>query len=275
MHKFKVKLQELGTALQKEMLKVEKRLRVVLSAALLTGIMLFSTFFPFDYSIFFLTLFVVVGFILTYFSLLEGVEKIEFFTLFFMPIILTVSFYLIYFLFPIRWITRIPFIFIYGISIYAILLCSNIFNVGVEKSLQLYRAAFSINYFYQVVVIFFLLNTIFSFKLNFLFNALFICLISFFFAVQLIWSVKLNLYFESNIRIFSLSIAIVLAEIAMIGSFTPLKSTVFALLLTSTYYSLAGLVYNYIDQRLFKETVREFVTVWIIVLSITILSISW
>ncbi len=275
MHKLKEYLRHLVAFFQKKALKIEKRLRFVFSAVFLTIMMLISTFFPFDYSIFFIALFIILAFILTYFSLLEGVEKIELFTLFFMPIILTVSFYLVYFLFPIRWITRLPFVLIYGISIYAVLLCSNIFNVGVEKSLQLYRAAFSINYFYQMVVIFFLLNTLFSFKLNFFLNALAIAIIAFLFGIQLVWTVKLNLYLDRNIKFLGLFIAIVLSEIAIIGSFVPLKASVFALLLTSSYYSLAGLVYNFVDQRLFKETVREFVVVWLIVLAITLLSISW
>jgi len=67
-----------------------------------------------------------------------------------MPIVLSIAFYMFYFLFPVRWITRIPFIALYAIAIYATLLCSNIFSIGVEKSLQLYRAAFSINFLFQM-----------------------------------------------------------------------------------------------------------------------------
>ena len=81
-------------------------------------------------------------------------------------------FLLFYFLFPTRWITRIPFIIFYSISVYAMFLVSNIFNVGVEKSLQLYRAAFSVNYFYQSLMVFLFANLILSLKLNFFLGGL-------------------------------------------------------------------------------------------------------
>ena len=268
-------LRNLIELLQKKFLGIEKRFRFVISALVLTLFMLTSTFFLFDKAIVFIVLFFVFGYFFTYFSLLEGIERVEWVTLFLMPVILTVSFYLFYFLFPVRWLTRLPFIMLYGISIYAILLCANIFNVGVEKSLQLYRAAFSINFFYQIIVSFLFYNALFSFKLNFIFNSLLVFTMAFLLAFQLIWSVELDLRVEKISVLYGLLIALVLGEMALVGSFVPLKSTIFALFLASSYYSLSGLIYNYLDQRLFKEIVREFIIVWVMVFSITLLSLRW
>lgn len=268
-------LKKLFEFIQKKALQIEKRYRFVISAILLSSLMLLSTFFLYEKAIIFILLFFILGYLLTYFSLLEGVEQVEWFSLFLMPIILTISFYIFYFLFPGRWLTRLPFIVLYGISIYAVLLCANIFNVGVEKSLQLYRAAFSINFFYQMVVSFLLYNVLFSFKLYFIYNSLLVFLIAFLFGIQLIWSLKLNLQVKKTTILYGLLIGLVLAELALVGSFAPLKSTILALFLTSSYYSLSGLIYSYLDQRLFKETIREYLTVWLGVLLITILSISW
>lgn len=268
-------MEKFSDFLQRRFLRIEKRFRFVISAGVMSLIMLLSTFFLFDKVIFFLPVFVVFGYLLTYFSLIEGIERIEWFTLFLMPIILTVSFYLFYFLFPVRWLTRLPFMVLYGISIYAALLCSNIFNVGVEKSLQLYRAAFSINFFYQAVVIFLFSNALFSFKPNFLVNSLIVFLIGLLLAFQIIWSVKLDLKVEKKTVLYALLVGLFLGELALIGSFVPLKSTILALFLASSYYSLSGLIYSYIDQRLFNETVREYLSVWIIVLVLTLLSIGW
>jgi len=258
---------------QKKALRIEKRFRFVISAIILSLLMLVSTFFLFEKAIIFSLLFFVLGYLLTYFSLLEGIERVEWITLFLMPIILTLSFYLFYFLFPVRWLTRLPFIVLYGISIYAVLLCSNIFNVGVEKSIQLYRAAFSINFFYQLVVSFLFNNALFSFKLHFIFNGLLIFLTAFLLGFQLIWTVKLDLRIDKKTIVYGFFIALVLAELTLVGSFLPLKSTVLALFLASSYYSLSGLIYNYLDERLFKETVREYISVWIVVLVITLLSL--
>lgn len=259
----------------KKALKIEKRFRFVFSALALVLFMLFTTFFSFDSSLIFIILSLVICYFLTYFSLLEGLEGIEWFTLFIMPILLTVSFYLFYFLFPGRWLTRLPFIVLYGISIYAVLLCSNIFNVGVEKSLQLYRAAFSINFFFHAVVSFLFYNALFSFRFPFFINVLAVFVIATILGFQLIWTVKLDMKIERKTIYFSVLAGLILGELALVGSFVPLKSTVFALFLASSYYSLTGLVYSHLDQRLFKETVREYVSVWLIVLLITVLSISW
>ncbi|OGK09803.1 hypothetical protein A2767_03460 [Candidatus Roizmanbacteria bacterium RIFCSPHIGHO2_01_FULL_35_10] len=261
--------------LQKKALRVEKRFRFVISTMIMGLAVLFSTLLLFDKAVIFLLIFFVFGYLTTYFSLLEGIEGIEWLTLFIMPIILTVSFYLFYFLFPVRWLTRLPFMILYGISLYAVLLCSNIFNVGVEKSLQLYRAAFSINFFYQAIISFLFYNALFSFRFYFIFNALAVLITASLLAFQLVWSVKLDLKVDRKTVIYSLLIGLVMGELVLIGSFVPVKPTVLALFLASSYYSLSGLIYSHLDQRLFKETVREYVSVWLIVLLITFLSISW
>jgi hypothetical protein len=192
-----------------------------------------------------------------------------------MPELVTIAFYFVYYLFPGRWLTRIPFSIIYGISIYAVLLCSNIFNVGAEKSLGLYRAAFSINFFYHTIVSFLIFNLIFSLKQIFLVNMLVAGIVGFIFALHLYWTIRLKKYIETEALHFSLITGLVLSELAVIVSFVPLKTPIYSLFLTSSYYSLVGLSYSHIDQRLFKETVREYVSVFIFVLIITILSISF
>lgn len=260
---------------QKRALRIEKRFRFVISALALSLLMLISTFFLFDKALFFILLFIIAGYFFTYFSLLEGIEGIEWLTLFLMPIIITISFYLFYFLFPVRWLTRLPFFILYGISIYGILLCSNIFNVGVEKSLQLYRAAFSVNLFYQMVASFLFTNALFSFRLNFLMNVVLIFLVVSLLAFQLIWSEKLDLIIDKTSVSYALLIGLVLAEISLAGSFVPVKSTILALFLASSYYSLAGLIYSYLDQRLFKETIRSYISVWTIIFVIVLLSLQW
>ena len=128
--------------------QMEKRIRLVAAAIIMTALMVVSTFFFFDLFWVFIPVLSIAAYICTYLAVLEDIDNIEWSMLFLMPVLFTVSFYVFYFLFPVRWITRVPFMFMYGCSLYAILLTSNIFNVGVGKSLQLYRAAFSVNYFY-------------------------------------------------------------------------------------------------------------------------------
>jgi len=260
---------------QKRAIKIDKRVRLVVSVLLSGILLLFSTFFYFDQALIFIPLIIVLTYFFTYFSLLEGIEKVSWYQLFFMPVLVAFSFYLFYFLIPSRWLTRIPFMIFFEISMYAVLLCSNIFNVGVEKSLGLYRAAFSINFLYQAVVSFLLFNLLFALKTNFLVNGLVAGVIGFTLSLNLFWTIRLKRYIESETLKYSLFVGMAIFQLSVLISFLPLSTAVYALFLTSSYYSLAGLIYNYIDERLFKETIREFVGVFIIILIITFLSLSW
>lgn len=272
---FKKFLQILDKKIKKQAIKIEKRLRLAIASVFLTFLLLFTTFFYFDKALIFIPVLILASYFFTYLSLIEKIEKIGWLNLFLMPVMLTISFYIFYFLFPGRWLTRLPFIIVYGISIYAVLLCSNIFNVGVEKSLQLYRAAFSINFFYQTLVSFLLFNIIFSLREYFYVNMILAGIVSFILCFQLFWTVRLDKKIEKDVLLFSLFTALVISELAVLVSFIPIKSTISSLFLTGSFYSLSGIIYNHIDKKLFKETIREYVFVWIFILIITFFSISW
>lgn len=255
--------------------RIEKRFRLLISVLVLTSLMLLSTFFFFDKAFIFLPLFIVSAIFFTYFSLLEGIEGVGWFGFFFLPVVVTVSFYLFYFLFPARWLTRLPFIIIYSISFYAVLLTSNIFNIGVEKSLQLYRAAFSVNYFYLTVVSFLLFNFLFSLRQIFFVNLLGAAIVGFLLSFHLFWSIRLKKYIEEEILRLALLMGLILGELAFVASFVPVKTAIASLFLTAVFYSLGGLFYNFLDQRLFKETVRGYIIVCVFVMIIVLLSLNW
>ncbi len=241
----------------------------------MTFLMLVSTFFFFDVAWIFIPLFVLVSYSLVFYSILEGVEGIEWLTLFLLPVLFTIVIYLFYFLFPVRWLTRIPFIAIYAISFYALLLTSNIFNVGVEKNLQLYRAAFSVNYFFHTFLIFLFLNILFSLRLDFLINGLGVGIVIFPLALQFLWTIKLDLSLDRQALLHAGFIAFVMFQLAMLLSFVPFRSSIAALLLSAGYYSFTGLTTAYLDSRLFKNTIREYVFVLSFVLAIAVLTLNW
>ncbi|OGK17842.1 hypothetical protein A3G67_02850 [Candidatus Roizmanbacteria bacterium RIFCSPLOWO2_12_FULL_40_12] len=256
------------------MYRVEKRFRFVISVGIMTVAMLFATFFFFDKAWLFIPLFILISYCLVFYSILEGVEKLEWIMLFLMPVIFTVSLYFFYFLFPVRWLTRLPFVAIYAISFYALLLTSNIFNVGAEKNLQLYRAAFSVNYFFQTFVAFLLFNILFSLRQDFIFNGLAVGVLVLPLAVQLLWSIKLDLALDRQIVLYGLFLALLLMQLGIFVSFVPFRSSVASLLLAASYYSFTGLTTAYLDNRLFKNTVREYLFVLAFVFAISILTIG-
>lgn len=255
---------------------IPKRIRVVVCTGFMTLSLLVSTFFPFsEWWWLFVIVLGIIAYITTYIAVFEGIDGVEWYMLFVMPIVLTVAMYLFYSLLPVRWLTRLPFLILYALTYYGVLLTSNIINIGVEKSLQLYRAAFSVNFLLQVFIMFLLSQVLLSFKLNFILNFIFILISSLILSLQLFWSLHPESNFNSRLLIFSNSAALLLAEAAILLSFIPLKTNVQALILTATFYSLNGIIYHYLDNRLFKNVVREYAFVAIFVFFIAILTLNW
>ncbi|NCO88644.1 hypothetical protein AUK04_01445 [Candidatus Roizmanbacteria bacterium CG2_30_33_16] len=255
--------------------KFDKRIRVVVGTLFMSGIMLIATFYFFDKAWIFIPIFLLVTYVVTWLTISEGIRKVEWIMLFVIPLFFTISLYFFYFLFPVRWLTRFPFIILYGVSLYAILLTVNIFNVGVKTNLQLYRAAFSVNYFFQVLLFFLIINVILSLQLNFLINGISLLLLTAVMLLHLLWTVKLDLIIEKEIFYYCLIIGIIMAELAVWLSFIPMRAAISALLLSASYYSLAGLVYSYFNKRFFKEIIREYIFVIGFVILISFLSLRW
>lgn len=254
---------------------IEKRIRFVISTVGLTSLFLISTFFFFDKVFIFIPLLILASYVATFFSLLEGIEKIEWYSLFLLPVLLSVALYLFYFLFPVRWLTRIPFVIVYAVSIYATLLSSNIFNVGVEKNLQLYRAGFSVNYLIHTMVFFMLGNVFASFHWGFLANTIVFGLLAGIMSVQLYWSIRLDMHIRKEVVSHAWLTALLVGEGSLLISFLPIQESLFALVLAVLYYCIAGLTHLYLDERLFSQNVREYVTILIVIVAILFFSISW
>ena len=235
-----------------------------------------SSFFAFTDSWYiFIPIIFLVSYITTYFAVFEGIDRVEWYMLFVVPIMLAVALYLFYSLLPVRWLTRLPFLILFSLGYYAVLLTMNIFNVGVERSLQLYRAAFSINYLTQTFIVFLFSLVILSFRMNFILNAFIIAVLALLISMQLFWTVRLEKAFDRRLLVFGGVLALLLFEVSLLVSFMPIRINVIALILTSFYYSLTGIVYNYLADRLFKNTLREYAFVMIFVLFITVLTLQW
>lgn len=256
-------------------IRIEKRMRFVLSTVFLAVLLLVSTFFYYDAAVYILPLLIGATYLATFFALYEDIEKIEWFMLFLMPIAITISWYFFYYLFPGRWLTRLPFVISYAVSMYAVLLSSNIFNVGVEKNLQLYRAGFSVNYFFQTVVFFLLSSVIASFRWGFLANSIVFSVIGALLSLQLFWSIRLDLHIRKEVRFYTMLTTYLIGQGACILSFLPLPASMYALAMAVLYYCVAGLTYHMIDERLFSHTVREYVSILIIIFFLLFLSLNW
>ncbi|OGK31615.1 hypothetical protein A3B02_01805 [Candidatus Roizmanbacteria bacterium RIFCSPLOWO2_01_FULL_42_14] len=254
---------------------IGKRQRFIIATVLLTLLYIGATFFSFEELYIFIPIILVSVYILTFFSILEGISRHEWIMLFIHPMYFALVWYLFYFFVPQRWLTRLPFLTIYFIFTYAILLSQNIFNVGVSRSLQLFRAAFSVNYLLLTVSAFLSYSLIISLRTDFATNGVLILIASFPLMLHALWSVEPREYVSKELIQFAAVLSVLLAEAGIIISFMPINQSIFALVLTSLFYSLAGMFHTYLQGALFRERVREYVLVALFALVVLMLTVRW
>lgn len=261
--------------IKKRIIKIQKRYRVVFSTLVLSIVFLLSTFAPSNKFFTFLIIFIFLTYLLVYFSILEEIEGVEWFMLFLVPIFTVIAFYVFYFLFPIRWLTRFPFLVLFAIGVYSNILTSNVLNVGVEKPLQLYRAAFSTNLFFHSLIVFLFSTVFFSMMRGPVFNFFVLLLLLLPLSLQFVWSIKLKLKIEKEDLKYAFILSIIPSQIALLFSFSPINAVAFGILTSAFYYYCAGYVYLVLEKKLFPETLREFNFVLILVIFFLLLSLKY
>jgi hypothetical protein len=217
----------------------------------------------------------VVTYILCAFVLREDLSGIEWFTLLSLPTLFTAAIAVFYFLLPVRWLTRIPVVVVYSVCMYALLLTENIYNVAANRTIALLRAAHTVGFLLTLVVFFLLSQTVLSIRSNAFVNTLGAGIVAFILTFQTLWSVVLEPAFDKRILSITIATACVIAQLAWILSFWPITTTIEALFLTTCLYAMAGMGQQYLQEKLYKKTVTEFLIVTAIISVIVIISTNW
>ncbi len=180
------------------------------------------------------------------------------------------------FLFAVNWIWQSILVLVFLFGIYTLFLVENVFLVSTEvKTVPLYRAASTVGFLITLITAFFLYEVIFSFRLPVWQNSLLILGASLPLLNHYFWSIRLNQPLSwKNIRL-SLVFALIMAEMAAAVSFWPLETTKSALYLGSVFYVFLGLAQAYCQEKLFKQTIREFILVGLGTLMALFLVTSW
>ena len=259
---------------RKRELVVSKRQKFVISVALLTfGLFFFERRLDSSAIMFSIAL----AFLTDAFLLISNYKEIKenFFPhLFILPFFYSLSFALFYFLVPARLLTRVSITFLYALGLYSLFLSQNIFIVGATRTIALLSSARIVSFILAVISYFFLSNVIISLDLPLIFTSLLIFLISFSLVMHSFWIYTLDKIntFQVNIVFF---ISLCLSEISLILWFWPASPIFAALFLTGFFYTIVGLLHVWIQKRLFRGVLWEYVWVAVIVFLILILSTSW
>lgn len=229
--------------------KITKRQKFVVVSLILTILLLLIQLLPIKLRYQMIVIFGLSTFFLSVFALWGDLKGIEWLTLFILPTTFSTGVALFYFLLPVRWLTRLPIAILYGISIYAILLSENIFNVATIRTIQLHQAALAVSSFLTILTFFLFSNIIFSFHLSSLLNFIFFFTISFLGFLVNLWIISLEPYLEKKLIKVTLCLSVIIAEIVLILSFWPAVSLTNSLFLTTLFYLYLGITQTHLSQK--------------------------
>ena len=183
---------------------------------------------------------------------------------FILPLLYSLASALFYFLVPARFLTRIAMTLLYALGLYSLLLSENIFIVSSIRTIALLSSARTVSFIVTLLSYFFMADVVFSLHLNIFVTLLFTFAFSFPLVLHSIWSHTLEKDFHTHLEWVSL-ISATIVETTLVLSFWSATPTIIALFLTSQFYILVGISQVWLDKRLFKGVMWEYIWVAVIV----------
>ncbi|MEK7617167.1 MAG: hypothetical protein AAB414_03865 [Patescibacteria group bacterium] len=256
-------------------INLNKRQKIIITAILLTIGLLSTQLVDFNLRFRFITGLGVAAYILSLWALWEGINLTKALILMILPTSYSLAVASFYFLLPVRWLTRAPVAFIFGLSFYLLLLSQNVFNVASIRTIPLYRAASTASFLFTLLSAFFIYNVIYAFNLLFFWNGLAVATSSFPLILQSLWSIEMRDRLSASIIIQSFILSLVLGELALSFSFWPMSNVIWSLSLSSALYVLLGLTMQVLRGRATGRVVWEYLGIGVVVFLISFLATSW
>lgn len=213
--------------------------------------------------------------LLAVFSLWGELSGIKYFLLLLLPVYFVMGATLFYFLLPVRWITRLPFALAFGISVYLLMLTSNIYNVAAIRTIALLRAAHAVGHLFSLVAAFFLLNVLFSLHGSIFLTVLGVAAVCGPIYLVNLWSFGLEEYITRKVFWHTIVFALVTAQVATVFSLWPLAPINASLVVITVMYVLLGLGQFVFHEKLRPRIVWEHLSVALVVAVIIMISSRW
>lgn len=258
-----------------QILILNKRQKIIISTVILTIGLLSTQLVDFNLRFKFIGGLAALSYILSVWSLWEGLNLTKAIVLMVLPTFFTVALSSFYFLLPVRWLTRLPVAVGFGLMFYLLLLAQNVFNVASLRTIPLYRAASTASFLFTLLSAFFLFNVIYAFNLLFIWNGVAVFLVSLPLTIQVLWSLNMEDKVSTAILVQSFVLSLVLGELALGFSFWPTATTIWPLILSSSMYVLLGLTTQVLRGRVNRRVVWEYLGLGATVLIIGFLTTSW
>lgn len=194
--------------------------------------------------------------------------------LFVLPFFYSLAFGLFFFLAPARFLTRLFMTVLYGVGLYSLFLSENIFAVASMRTIALASSAKTVSFLMMLLSYFFLSNVVFSLDLSILPKAILVFLYTFFLMAQSFWTHTLEKLTKIHF-IWITILSICFFEMAIILWFWPSDPTFMAIFLSGMFYMFVGLSHVWLERRLFRSILWEYIWVALIVFSVLFLFTSW
>lgn len=256
-------------------MKFNKRQKIIITSIVLTIGLLSTQLVDFNLRFRFIAGLSVLAYVLSLWSLWEGLSPTKAIVLLILPTFYTLAVASFYFLLPVRWLTRLPVAFTFGLTFYLLLLSQNVFNVASIRTIPLYRAASTAGFLFTLLSAFFIFNVVYAFNLLFIWNGVVVFLVTFPLILQVIWTITMEDKISTANLIQSLALSLGLGEIALSLSFWPMPTTIWSLSLSSSIYVLLGLTTQVLRGRGNKRMVWEYLGVAAVVLAVAFFTTSW
>lgn len=255
--------------------EITKRQKIVLMAVFLAVVLITTQTVPESLRYWAIGFLAVSTIFLSIFALWGELSGTRYFLLLLLPVYFVVGASLFYFLLPVRWLTRLPFAFLFGISVYLLMLTSNIYNVAAIRTIALLRAAHAVGLLFSLVATFFLTNVLFSLHLPFYLIVLGVVGIMGPLYLIGLWSYELEDFISRRVFVYSAIFTLVSAEVGLVLSFWPVVPTAGALSMTTVMYVLLGLGQLHFEDKLKPRVFWEHIIVSLLVLVVIVISTRW
>ncbi len=272
---------------------MSKRTRFILISAIIAVCLWLTTSAPVDYR-FGLNLAVAAfAYVLSAWVLFDDLKGVEWLTLMVLPVMFTLGSGLFANFLPtaiprmfgrafqleasilMAGIFKILYFALYGLAMYGVLLIENIFSVASIRTIQLFRAARSVNFILTLVASLFFYTVALSLKMPFWWIGPMVFLVSVVLSFPSFWSVDLKGDISRDAGRYSLAVSWIIAIVAVVLSFWPVKPFMGGLMLTSILYMLLGILEQRLSSRVYLESLLEYGVTVVIILIIGFLTTSW
>lgn len=255
--------------------EITKRQRFILMSFFLTAILLTTQTVSESVRYQTIVFLAVLTIFLSIFSLWGELSGVKYFLLLLLPVYFVVGASLFYFLLPVRWLTRLPFALAFGISVYLLMLTSNIYNVAAIRTIALLRAAHAVGLLFSLISTFFLTDVLFSLHPPFYFVVLGAILIMAPLYLVALWSYELEDFISRRVMVYTSVFTLITAQLALVLSFWPIVPINGALALVTLMYVLLGLSQFNFQDRLKAKNLYEHLGVALVVFVIIVIATKW